>query len=77
MNTPEVSKSAHKVSRKIDFFSLVMLMAAIGLALFDHFMLNEWAEATTLNHLLEHVLIFTAGMIAGGSVINLYRKARK
>jgi hypothetical protein len=52
---------------------LAVFAAAIVLMLVAELPLATWAEASEVHHALQHVLIFVAGIAAGGSGLSLFR----
>lgn len=55
-------------------FSISILAAAM--VLIGVFGLSSWAEASGLNHGLQHVLIFLGGVGFGGSLLTMYKAKR-
>ena len=52
---------------------LAVFAAAIVLMLVAELPLATWAEASEAHHALQNVLIFVAGIAAGGSGLSLFR----
>lgn len=50
----------------------VVLLAAIALVLIAQFPLDHWADITTLNHEIQHGLIFMGGIGAGVALARLH-----
>ena len=57
--------------------ALGVLAAAIAVALVAQFALSSWAEASQLNHDLQHGIIFVSGIGAGAALVVLYRRGRR
>jgi hypothetical protein len=50
---------------------------SVGIALLAIFTLADWAEASVLNHAVQHVLIFLAGLGFGTSMLSIYAEKGK
>ena len=56
---------------------MVVFFGSLAVALLAVFALPSWAEASTLQHGVQHVLIFVAGAGAGSSLLTSLRNKRE
>jgi hypothetical protein len=50
-----------------------VLVSGVALALVAQFLLDSFADATTLGHWTQHALLFWSGLMIGASVLRLYQ----
>ncbi len=68
------STETKSIAKKVSPVSLLAGVAAlsVGIALLAIFALASWAEASVLNHGIQHVLIFLSGLGFGTSMLAVY-----
>jgi|GEM_PF-1782649 len=79
MHIPNASKlqTQTKTSRFTNPSVAALALISAGLALFASFTLATWAEASTLGHGVQHVLLFTAGIGFGGSLTSYLKRSKE
>jgi len=50
---------------------------AVLVTLFAIFTLSTWAETAGWHHAAQHVMIFTSGACAGGSILSLFKTKKE
>jgi hypothetical protein len=77
MNEPLADvKTITKNALKVSPLAVGIGAASVLLFLATHFLLNSWAEASGLNHSIEHVLILVSGIGIGGSASRLLSRQK-
>ena len=57
-------------------FQIVIAVIAAGVFLGTHFLLNSWAEASEVNHNMEHIIIFLSGSTLGAALFSMLRSRK-
>jgi hypothetical protein len=54
-----------------------VLVGGLALALAAQFLLDSFADSTTLGHWTQHALLFWSGLMIGAGVLRLYQLGRQ
>ncbi len=69
---------ASETDRKAsNWVGLAGLLSGLGVALLAQFAIDSLADSSQLWHWLQHGLLFTGGLLAGGCLVTLYRAGQR
>lgn len=74
----ELEKSAisSNIKIRLTWLPYVLFSASILVTLVAIFSLSEWVEVSGWHHACQHVMIFSSGLVAGGSLFSINKTKR-
>jgi len=75
--TAEQDTSVSSMKVKLAWVPYVVFGFSVAVTLVAIFTLSAWAELSGWHHAAQHVMIFTSGFSAGGSILSMFKTKKE
>jgi uncharacterized oligopeptide transporter (OPT) family protein len=73
MQQAEKSTTVYSKRVMLRWLPYALFTTSILVTLIAIFALSEWVEVSGWHHASQHVMIFSSGLVAGGSLLSIYK----
>jgi hypothetical protein len=75
----QVEESSATINKKLTLTWLpyVLFIASITATLIAIFAMSGWVEVSGIHHAIQHVVIFSSGLTAGGSLLGIHKTKKE
>jgi hypothetical protein len=65
------------VKLKLGWLAPVLLLISVATTLVAIFAIEQWVEMSGWHHAAQHVMIFSSGAVAGGSLLSIFKTKKE